>query len=104
MPVQVHVYVLKSTAKLDGADYFQLSDPDKRVLGDDVVSSQETTLRPGTVTTLKFKLTDEAKFVGVVAGFQKIDSATWHNSLPLPDSGKVTASLVNDSVALQKAE
>jgi len=102
MPVQVHVYLLKSTARLDGADYFQLSDPDKHVLGDDVVSSQETVLRPGTATTLKFKLTDEAKFVGVVAGFQKIDSATWRGSLAVPETGKAVASLSDDSVVLQK--
>ena len=104
MPVQVHVYLLKSAARLDGADYFQLSDPDKRVLGDDVVSTQETTLHPGTSTMLTFKLTDEAKFVGVVAGFQKIDSATWHASLAVPDNGKAVASLAGDTVSLQKAQ
>lgn len=104
MPVQVNVYLLKSTAKLESADYFQLTDASKHVLDDDIVATQQVVVRPGTTQMLTFKPTDQAKYIGVIAGYQKIDNAKWRNSLAIPDTGKAIAGFGYDAVNLQKVD
>ncbi len=104
MPVQLHVYTLRSTAKFDSADYFTLTDSEKHALDGDLLATQEATIRPGTKQTFNLPLSDDAKYVGLVASFQMIDSAVWHASLPIPGSGKATGNLDRDHVTLQKAD
>ena len=40
-------------------------------------------LGPGQSTTLKSKVDDKAKFIGVVAGYQNMNRATWRAIAPL---------------------
>ena len=104
MPVQVHVYALRSASKFDSTDFFALTDTDKHPLQGDLISSQDMMMRPGQSQTVTLPVGDDLKYVGVAASFQKIDNSVWHASLAMPASGKANALLSGDSVVLTKAD
>ncbi len=104
MPVQVHIYALRSAARFDNTDFFTLSDTEKHPLGGDLISSQDLMMRPGQTQTVTLPVGDDLKYVGVAASFQKIDNAVWHASLPLPQNGRARATLNGDTVVLNKAD
>lgn len=76
-PLAVRLYVLRSTAAFEGADFFSLYERDAATLGPEMLRRDELLLRPGEGQTLALKLPPEARAIGVVAAFRDLDRARW---------------------------
>lgn len=83
-PVIVRVYQLKDDAAFSGADYFAIFDQEPATLGTSLVAREEFVLEPGTTRSLEYPMSQEASFVGVIAGFRDIRNAEWRALKPAP--------------------
>jgi type VI secretion system protein VasD len=81
--IVARLYVLRAQSAFAGADFFAIYDQEQAVLARDLLSRNEVVLEPGQSTTLKSKVDDDAKFIGVVAGYQDMNRATWRAIAPL---------------------
>jgi len=87
-PVVVRVYQLKEITAFENADYFELADDDKKVLGGDLIGVQEFELTPGSSKDYDRDVSSEATHIGVVASFRDISSAQWSDSIELRQEKK----------------
>jgi type VI secretion system protein VasD len=76
-PVVVRVYALKSEDLFKGADFFTLWDKEKQVLGADLLVRREYEVQPGGKVSKTDPINAETTYIGVVAAFREINSATW---------------------------
>ncbi len=76
-PVVLRLYELKGRAQFDALDFVTLTERDKETLGADLVSREEIVLRPGETRTITKKVSPDAAFLGVTAGFRNIERAQW---------------------------
>lgn len=102
-PVVVRVYQLKSPAAFEEADYFQLDKSEGDVLGDDLLGKDEYFLSPGASQTVVSEVNPDTRYLGLVAAFYNIDSATWRGVVPVPanKTTAVTATIDAMSVTVQ---
>ncbi len=98
-PVQVRVFMLKSSDAFTNTDYFQLADKERAVLGGDLLAQTNDILRPGQTHTIDLPVPQGAKFLGVSAAFRNIDQATWRVATPLAHKITVNASVNTLTVA-----
>ncbi|MES0884481.1 type VI secretion system lipoprotein TssJ [Roseibium sp. SCPC14] len=87
-PVVVRVYQLKEVTAFEGAEYFDLADNDKKVLGGDLIGVQEFELIPGETKDYNREVSSEATHVGVIASFRDIESAQWRDTIELQQEKK----------------
>ncbi|MET1413051.1 type VI secretion system lipoprotein TssJ [Roseibium sp. HPY-6] len=87
-PVVVRVYQLKEVTAFEGAEYFDLADDDKKVLGGDLIGVQEFELTPGETKDFNRDVSSEATHIGVIASFRDIDSAQWRDTIELQQEKK----------------
>lgn len=83
LPVVLRLYQLKQPGGFMGADFYSLFDKEAAVLGPDLVSREEITLRPGQSLHLQRPLDPAATQVGVLAAFRAIDRSHWRTVLGL---------------------
>ena len=81
--IVARLYLLRSQSAFISAEFFAIHDQEQAVLATDLLSRNEVVLGPGQSTTLKSKVDDQAKFIGVVAGYQNMNRATWRAIAPL---------------------
>lgn len=82
-PVQLRIYSLRARDRFLNADYFQLAEKDKTVLGDDLLFRQDVTVRPGETQTVDSVVLPGQQLLGLSAGYRDIDHATWRMVAPL---------------------
>ena len=99
-PAQVRVFLLKNPEKFSNADYFQLADKEKTVLGEDLISREEYTVRPGDTRTIDSPVQPGERFVGISVAYRDIDHATWRAITPI--RSQVKATLGAERLALDK--
>jgi type VI secretion system protein VasD len=92
-PVPIRVYLLSNADKLSRADYFQIIDHEKDVLGSDIITREEAIVRPGESQEIVLQGWREHAEVGVVVGYRDIERANWRVISPLPHSGELTVTL-----------
>jgi type VI secretion system protein VasD len=103
-PVVVRLYQLKDDAAFKDADIFTLFDKEQATLGAALVSREEYQLAPGEHRALDLQLSQEARFVGVVAAYRDIRNAEWRAQIGAPDKGLVNIVKKNKiSVAVDRA-
>jgi len=83
-PVAVKVYQLRSTGSFESSDFFALYGNAAAVLGADLVSSTDITVRPGETKRFDEEIDPRTRFVGVVAGFRNLENARWRAIVPVP--------------------
>jgi type VI secretion system protein VasD len=88
-PVVVRLYQLKDDAAFKDADIFTLFDKEQATLAAALVSREEYELAPGEHRNVELKLSHDAHFVGVVAGYRDIRNAQWRAEIGAPDKGLV---------------
>ena len=81
-PVQVRIYLLKNPEKFTNTDYFQLADKEQSVLGEDLISREEYTLRPGETRIVDQPIKPGERFIGITAAYRNIDHSTWRAIAP----------------------
>ena len=99
-PVQVRVYLLRNPDKFTNVDYFQLADKEQAVLGEDLISRQQYTIRPGETRTIDNPIQPGERFIGITAAYRNIDHATWRAISP--SNAVVKATLGADRLALSQ--
>ena len=77
---QVLILQVKGTAKLEGADFSELTTKPKEVLGDELLSMNETTVEPSGTTTVGYRRDPKATAVVVVANFRQPSGLSWRTA------------------------
>ena len=83
LPVVLRLYQLKQSRGFMGADFYSLFDKEVSVLGPDLVSREEITLRPGQWLHLQRQLDPAATSAGVLAAYRAIDQSHWRADVAL---------------------
>ena len=83
-PIVVRLYELKEAGAFNNSDYFRLIDREQEALGASLVAKEEYELQPGESRTWELKVSGEARFVGVAAGFRDLANSHWKVLLPTP--------------------
>jgi type VI secretion system protein VasD len=103
-PVVVRLYLLKSDAAFNSADFFALYDDEKAALKDDLIGrSTEFTLRPGeSLTVPEFVPGGEARTLGIIAAYRdyRNTNGQWRLVAPLPLPGTTTVNIGRARVSL----
>ena len=97
-PAEVRLYLLRAPEKFTNADFFQLTEHEAAVLGNDLVSREEVIMHPGETRTVDLSTRPDTRFVGVAVAYRKIDGATWRAITPARGNLKMT--LGADNVTL----
>lgn len=107
-PIVVRLFQLRDQDAFATAEFFDLYEKEKEILGESLVSRQEYVLAPGEARELEIPLDAQARFLGVLAAFRDIRAAQWRAVTRAPEKkltdllGKdgVTITLDKDTVAL----
>ncbi len=101
-PVVIRVYLLKSLAAFNAADFFSLYEKEQQTLADNLVSRDEITLRPGETKVLQTLSGSQGAYVGVIAAFRNIDRAAWRSSAALANgkTNEIRIAVENDRVII----
>lgn len=87
-PLKVRVMLLKSDAEFMSSDFYSLQNQSQKVLGNNLINSDEFFLMPGQLSkNLSGPSSADARYIGIMAEYQSLDGKKWRISLPLPDSG-----------------
>jgi type VI secretion system protein VasD len=81
---QVLILQVKGTAKLEGAEFSELTAKPREVLGDELLSMNETTVEPSGTTTVGYRRDPKATAVVVVANFRQPSGFSWRAMAKLP--------------------
>lgn len=91
-PLFVRLYELKSTTQFERANFFDLYERDKEVLGEDMISKKRLKrLKPGEDREDEYVLSKETRYVGLFAEFSQYKSAKFKVIIPI-DPTNVVAS------------
>jgi type VI secretion system protein VasD len=78
-PVVVQLFALKQKSGFATADFFSLYDAPSATLGEDLVMTEQITVRPGGTATRNWTLDKDEQFIGAIAAFRDIDGAVWRD-------------------------
>lgn len=81
---QVLILEVKGTAKLEGAEFGELTTRPKEVLGDELLSMNETTVEPSGTTAVGYRRDPKATALVVVANFRQPSGFSWRTTAKLP--------------------
>lgn len=104
-PTQVKILTLESTNLFEQADFFSLFENPEAVLGAEVKDVIVLVIAPGEEKTIKIETDALAEHVGIIAGFQDIDNATWRANAELKGflrTRRVDVSLSGKEVTFEK--
>jgi type VI secretion system protein VasD len=88
-PVQLRIYQLKSTIRMENASFESIWKKDKDTLQDDLVKVDELSIYPDSRTDVKFERNKDALDVVAVALFRNPKGRSWYTIFELPpDPGK----------------
>jgi len=91
LPVVVYLHQLKRRDKFEAAEFRALWKSPGDALGNDLVESQELTLRPGEERHIDIQRNLDTRFLGVVALFRTPEGDRWRRVLPLDPKKKKQA-------------
>ncbi|WP_179283424.1 type VI secretion system lipoprotein TssJ [Bordetella genomosp. 9] len=105
-PVIVRIYELAQSDDFCQANFFDLYDNDKRILGKDLLSRSVLAVRPGQRLALRPSLVPGARYLAVLVAYRDIYRARWRAVVGLPDSGDVdwVVTLAAGSVAVAERD
>ena len=83
-PVKLYIFYLANDDKFMQANFADLVAEEPAILGDELVRRAEHLVGPGETLPLDEAFDEAAKFIGVVAAFTEIDSASWRAIAQVP--------------------
>ncbi len=91
-PLFIRMYELKSTTQFERANFFDLYEKDKAMLGDSMIAKQRLKrLKPGESREEEFVLNKETRFVGLFAEFLKYKSASFKVIIPVEPTNVIAS-------------
>ena len=87
-PVVISIYQLKSPFTFNNANYSSLANNSAAILGSDLIDKQTMEIRPGENKNINLDLAQATQYIGIVAGYRKINQAQWHTTIRIPAKSK----------------
>lgn len=84
-PILLKFFELKGSGGFETSDFFSLQDRDRATLGEELVHVQQAILRSGESRSFKREASLEARAVGIIAGYRKLEDANWRVVVPLKE-------------------
>lgn len=105
-PVVLRIYELTDNRKFLSAGFFDLFDNDDAFLGPDLLAKTELVIPPGQDLPIQRQVSDQTRYIGILAGFRDVESANWRASLPIEpeDDNSFTVILDARSVSVRRPE
>ncbi len=88
LPTVVRLYQLKSSGKIEGADFDAIYRQPKEALGEDLLQADEITISPGDTTRRRLELDKSARAVAAVAVLRRPAGVSWRAVAELPSQGE----------------
>lgn len=82
-PLRIRVMQLADTGALSQTDFFAFDTDPAKVLGPDLLGTQNLVLKPDQTVTITPEAKPDVKFVAVVGAFYAIDKARWRAWVPV---------------------
>ena len=103
-PIVVELIEMKQPDAFKQADFFSLYTHPQHVLGSDYVASEKQVFVPKGIQTLKLRLHQGSRYIGVVAAYQDINHVIWQQLITLAPKEKnsVTLTLTQGGVSVIK--
>lgn len=84
-PIILRIYSLKSDDAFNNARFFELYENGDETLGNDLLWQQELEISPDEAHQLdEMTLDGAARYVGFLAAYRDLDSATWRGTIAIP--------------------
>lgn len=94
-PLFIRMYELKSDKQFKKADFIDIYERDKEVLGSDMIGKQRLKrLIPGETREKDFVLDPQTRFVGLYAEFQKYRNSSFKIIIPIEPTNVIASSSV----------
>lgn len=102
-PLNVKTYLLSSRTTFDNLRFDSAFEKAKVLLDDELISQKEYIFQPGEEVKYKIKISDDTRFVAVLAAYREMDKAKWKMVLALEDEDQTrVVSLKKQSILLEK--
>lgn len=102
-PIVIRVYELKARTQFDALDFLSLTERDKDILGADLLSREEFVMRPGETKAMVKKVSPEAKFIGITAGYRDLERAQWRAVTAIQGQSSTDFQIKVDALAVSIA-
>lgn len=102
-PIVIRVYELKARTQFDALDFISLTERDKDTLGADLLSREEFVLRPGETKAMVKKVSPDAKFIGITAGYRDLERAQWRAATAIQGQSSTDFVIKVDALAVSIA-
>jgi type VI secretion system protein VasD len=83
--VIVRVYQLANKINFENANYDELFESKHNALGTEFITLNEYLVDPNSLNDIDLKISENAKFIGVVVGYRSVDMVTWRTVIPVPE-------------------
>jgi type VI secretion system protein VasD len=83
--VIVRVYQLSNKINFENATYDALFESEHNALGTEFITLNEYLVDPDTKKEIDLKISENAKYIGVVVGYRSIDMVTWRTVMVVPE-------------------
>jgi type VI secretion system protein VasD len=82
-PIAITVYELNSQMDFNKASYSQLYNSASDILKNSLIDLHPYTIKPGVNESLSIDVSKQAKYIGIAAGYRRINNANWKKLIPI---------------------
>lgn len=83
--VIVRIYQLTNKINFENASYDALFESNHNALGTEYINLDEYLIDPNTRKEVELKISENAKYIGVVVGYRSTDMVTWRTIKAVPE-------------------
>ena len=83
--VIVRVYQLANKINFENATYNALFESDHNALGTEYIALEEFLVDPDSRKEIDLKISENAKYIGVVVGYRSVNKVTWRTIKAVPE-------------------
>ncbi|MFT7259687.1 MAG: type VI secretion system protein VasD [Glaciecola sp.] len=84
--VIVRIYQLSNKINFENATYDVLFENNQNVLGTEFIGLEEYLIEPDSKRKVELKISENARFIGVVVGFRSTTMVTWRTLKAIPEN------------------
>lgn len=99
-PVFVTLYELKNANRFSQSTYAELTTDSTEILGADLIDKHIVEVRPNDRLTLKQPLSENTRYLGIVAAYRNIEDASWNALIEVSPENKNNILLFLESQGL----
>ena len=101
-PLLVRLYPLRSASSFESADFFTVYEQGDVLLAADVTAPpEELNMLPGQTKPVMRQLSDDTRFIAILAAYRDVDNATWRALIPIKPNTTNTVTVKLDRLAVK---